>query len=160
MPDIPFAYSLRAAILRRRKAFVGKNTQLLAGSRINRPMNISIGNNVAINKGVILDTSGATRITINDNVIIGPYTVIRSDDHIFERTDIPIRNQGHRGESILIKDDCWIGAHCVILKGVTIGEGAIIGASSVVTKDIPSYSIAMGCPAKVINYRKRTIIDN
>lgn len=54
---------------------------------------------------------------------------------------------------IIIKNDVWIGAHCVVLGGVTIGNGAIVAANSVVTKDVPNYSIVGGSPAKVIGYR-------
>ena len=55
----------------------------------------------------------------------------------------------------IIEDNVWIGANCIIMKGVIIGEGSIIGANSVVTKDIPAYSIAVGSPAKVIKNRKK-----
>lgn len=72
---------------------------------------------------------------------------------MFERTDIPIRDQGHEAGSIIIEDDVWIGANATILKGVTIGHGAVIGAASVVTSDIPEYAVAVGNPAKVKKYR-------
>ena len=56
-------------------------------------------------------------------------------------------------KSIIINDDVWIGAHSVILPGVTIGKGAVIGAGSVVTSNIPEYAVAVGVPAKVIKLR-------
>ena len=61
---------------------------------------------------------------------------------------------------IIIKNDVWIGAHCIILDGLTIGNGAVIAAGSVVTKDVPAYAIVGGNPAKIIRYRfSREIID-
>jgi acetyltransferase-like isoleucine patch superfamily enzyme len=157
MPDIRFFFKLREIVLRMQGGTVGKGTKMFSGVRVNKPKNINIGDNVALNKGVIVDTSGVTKIIIHDDVIIGPYTVIRSDNHVFERTDIPIRMQGHKGKEIVIEEDCWLGAHCVILSGVHIGKGSVIGASSVVNRDIPEYSIAIGSPAKVIRYRKITV---
>ena len=60
----------------------------------------------------------------------------------------------------MIGDDVWIGAHCTITDGVTIGEGAVVGANSVVTRDVPAYAIVAGVPARVIgDRRKRTQPD-
>jgi acetyltransferase-like isoleucine patch superfamily enzyme len=79
---------------------------------------------------------------------------MRTADHDFSRTDIPIQNQGHDHEDIIIEDDVWIGANTIVLKGVNIGRGAIIGAGAVVTKSIPSMAIAVGIPAKPLRYRE------
>ncbi|MCE9640174.1 MAG: hypothetical protein K8S22_08520 [Betaproteobacteria bacterium] len=72
---------------------------------------------------------------------------------------MPINNQGHAAGVIDVADDVWIGANTVILPDVSIGKGAIIGAGSVVTKDVPAYSIAAGVPAKVIGTRGRDAGD-
>ena len=58
------------------------------------------------------------------------------------------------GGGIIIEDDCWLGSHVTVTKGVRIGKGSVIGANSVVTKDIPPYSVAVGTPAKVIKKRE------
>ena len=78
---------------------------------------------------------------------------MRTAGHNFERADIPIRNQGHICKNIMIEDVVWLGANVVVLGGVTIGKGCVIGAGSVVTKNIEAYSIAVGVPAKVIKNR-------
>ena len=84
-------------------------------------------------------------ITIGDNVKIGPNVVIRdSDNHQI------IRDGSVKSAPIHIGSNVWIGLNSVILKGVTIGDGAIIGAGAVVTKDIPPHCLAVGVPAKVI----------
>ncbi|MDF1515350.1 MAG: DapH/DapD/GlmU-related protein, partial [Anaerolineae bacterium] len=71
--------------------------------------------------------------------------------------DVPIRLQGESRQGIVIEDNCWIGGHAVILDGVRIGSGSVIGAGSVITKDIPANSFVVGNPARVI--RERTSCD-
>lgn len=113
---------------------------------------VKIGRDCALSSGCILagHTSG---ITLADNVMIGPYTVLIAFEHGFKNLNIPMRKQAKEANPIFIEDDVWIGANCSITSGVTIGHGCIIGAGSVVTKDIPPYSIAAGVPARVIKKR-------
>lgn len=91
-------------------------------------------------------------ITIGANVMIGPQTVIWSRDH-GAKPGMLINRQDHVNERISIADDVWIGANCTILKGVSLGRGCIIGAGSVVTKDVPEMAIFAGNPAKLVRYR-------
>lgn len=91
-------------------------------------------------------------IRFGDDVLIGPHAVLWGRDHGFE-PGTRIREQPRRKEPIRIGDDVWIGASCVVLKGVTIGSGAVIGAGSVVTRDVPEAAVAVGNPAVVIRYR-------
>lgn len=108
---------------------------------------IIIGNNVGISGSVI---SATTQITIGDNVLIGSGCVIcDSDAHPIHPKD----RQEHiltKSSPIIIENDVFIGARCIILKGVKIGHGSVIGAGSVVTKDIPPMSIYAGNPAVFI----------
>ncbi len=115
---------------------------------------IIIGNNVALNYNVMINADCGGKISICDNVRIGPYTVMRAANHKYSDISRPIYEQGHSPGVILIEEDVWLGAHVTVLPNVTIGKSSIIGAGSVVTKDIPPFSIATGIPAKVI--RKRT----
>lgn len=88
--------------------------------------------------------------------MMGPDVVILLHNHRFDRTDVPMRFQEFsESEPVIIDDDVWIGCRVTILPGVRIGKGAIIGAASVVTKDVPEYAIVGGNPAKVIKMRKR-----
>lgn len=105
------------------------------------PDKISLGNNVALNYHVWLN--GAGGIEIGDDVIIGPYTVIHSANHNFQRTDVPIRTQGHTYKKVIIEDDVWIGAHSLILPGSHIEKGCVIGAGAIITKKIPQNSIVI-----------------
>lgn len=104
-----------------------------------------IGANAIIGRGTI----------IGDNVMMGPDCYIYTRNHEFSRTDIPMNQQGMRDfEPVIIGNDVWIGARVTILPGVKIGNGCIIGAGSVVTKDIPDYAIGGGNPARILKFRK------
>ena len=113
---------------------------------------ILIGKNVSMNQNVTLSSENG-EIVIGNKVLIGPNTVIRSSDHNFKKKELAISDQGHEFGKITIKDNVWIGANCSILKNIEIGEGSIIGAGSVVTKNVDSYSIVGGVPAKLIRKR-------
>ena len=112
---------------------------------------IHIGEDTRLNKGCTL-TSYA-QIRIGDFTIIGEFVSIRDANHGLMRGK-PMRYQPHTSKPILIGRDVWIGRGSCILPGITIREGAVIGANSVVSKDVPAYSIAAGIPAKVIKMRQ------
>ena len=126
----------------------------LTGLSISCPKNVFIGKHVSINRFVTISACHGGEIRIGDNCLIGPYVLIRSADHRFEDPAVPIRTQGHNPGPISIGDDCWIAGHVTITRGVTIGKGCVIGANSVVTRDIPEYSVAAGNPARVIGSRR------
>ncbi len=93
------------------------------------------------------------RIEIGDDCLLAEMVSIRDHDHNFESLIIPIRAQGATCAPVKIGRDVWLGAKVTVLKGVTIGDGAIIGANAVVTRDIPALAIAVGIPARVIRMR-------
>lgn len=113
-----------------------------------------IGDRVALNFNVIINADRGGKIRIGNNVIIGPMVIFRSSNHKFEKLEVPIRDQGSEPGYIIVEDDVWIGAGAVILPNVKIGKSSVVGAGSVVSKDIPPYSIAVGNPAKAIRRRK------
>jgi acetyltransferase-like isoleucine patch superfamily enzyme len=151
---------------------IGKNAiihgQVKLASDKNRP--IHIGENVIIMQGVIISTSQKGKIYIGNDVYIGEYTVITSNEEIIIQDNVMIAphnnivdfdhkfsNLGNItskssfvAEKIIIKKGAWVASSCCVLKGTTIGEKAIIGAGSVVTKDVPACSVAVGNPASVI----------
>lgn len=113
---------------------------------------IEIGNNVYINPYTVIYGHGGLKI--GNNVLIAAHCTIIPSNHNFENIDAPIVAQGETCKGIVIEDDVWLGTGVKVLDGVTIGCGSVIGAGSVVTKSIPSYSVAVGAPAKVIKKRK------
>ena len=109
---------------------------------------VEIGENVSFNSNVMINARGIGKIIIGKNVLIGPNVVVRSNNHKYENCNVPIINQGMSKGEIIIKDNVWISSNCVILPNCTIGEGSIVAAGAVVTKDIEPYTIAGGIPAK------------
>lgn len=97
-------------------------------------------------------------IEIWENVLIGNFVSMHSENHNFERLDVPIDKQGVSHKGIKIGNDCWLGAKVTILDGVTIGDGCVIAAGAVVTSNIPDFSIAAGVPAKIIKKEKNESI--
>lgn len=92
------------------------------------------------------------KLVLGEGVIIGPQCTVLTGNHVYEGNTIPY-SKDYDVKSTTIGDFVWIGYGVTILPGVNIGEGAIIGAKSVVSKDIPPYAIAVGNPARVVKYR-------
>ena len=106
------------------------------------------------NSGVGIDCEIYGPVTIGANVMMGPEVIIYTSGHKHDRTDIPMVEQGSdETRPVTIGDDVWIGRRVMIMPGVTIGNGCIIGAGAVVTKDVPPYSVVGGVPAKVVKQR-------
>lgn len=114
---------------------------------------IKIGNNVGISGSTI---NATTSITIGDNVLIGSGCIITdTDSHPLHYEDRNAnRNELTAKAPIVIEDNCFIGARSIILKGVTIGEGSVVGAGSVVSKDVPPHCIVCGNPARIVKSLK------
>ena len=112
---------------------------------------IKIGDHCSVNS--FTHISGNGDVEIGDNVLIATQCVLISANHNFDDTTYPISAQGETRKRIIIEDDCWLGAGVKVLSGVTIHQGSVIGAGSVVTKDIPPYSVVTGVPGKVIRSR-------
>ncbi|MCR6711184.1 MAG: hypothetical protein NVV57_00190 [Demequina sp.] len=107
---------------------------------------IHIGDHTFINAD--FEAIGSGRVWIGDNVLIGPHARLFTPNHPL---DPAVRAEGWElGLPIRIEDRAWLGGSVVVCPGVTIGEGAIVGAGSVVTKDVPAGAIVGGNPAKVI----------
>lgn len=113
---------------------------------------IIIGKYSIVCEGCII--FGEFGVNIGDYVMIAPNCVIASGTHNFKQRDKPMRFSGSYTKGpIKIGNDVWIGANCTILDGITICNGAVIGAGSVVNKDVKPYNIVAGVPAKIIGTR-------
>ena len=109
---------------------------------------IRIGDNVGISQNCFF--AARAMIEIGNDVIIGPGVSFFSENHNYKDVDTPIRLQGETRRKIVIEDDVWIGANATILAGVRVGKHSVIGAGSVVTKDVSANSVVAGCPAKAV----------
>ena len=94
------------------------------------------------------------KITIGKNVMFGPKCSLFAENHVFSDTESSIKSQGVAQRGITIEDDCWIGSNVTILDGVTIGKGSVIGAGTLVTKDVPAGSIVTDKREKRIRSRE------
>lgn len=150
--DIPILTSIKTAILR---IFItiGKDSYISYGSILvthHFPSNpsIKIGKNVGVEHNCEIDYSGG--LTVEDDVWISEGVLITTHSHQV-KTREPKKNQGIDFSSLVICADSWIGARSIILGSVNrIGKGAVIGAGSVVTKDVEDWAVVAGCPAKSI----------
>lgn len=109
---------------------------------------INIRNNCFFNNGIKIVSM--CEIEIGNNCLFGPGVLIYDHDHKFKEKNSLIREQGFKKEKVVIEDDVWIGANVVITRGVTIGKHSVIGANSVVTKNISEYTVVAGNPASLI----------
>jgi chloramphenicol O-acetyltransferase type B len=109
-----------------------------------------LGNNVNFNG---MEISGNGRVTIGDNFHSGKECLMITEIHNYDKGNAIPYDNTYILKDIVIEDNVWLGTRVIILGGVTIGEGAIIQAGSVVVSDVPKYSIFGGHPAKLIKYR-------
>lgn len=122
-----------------------------SGCQIVAPWNLEMDNWAAIGN-IAVATGG---ITMHKYAAATRGTVLNTVNHIYEDPDIPLRLQGIELAPIVIEEDAWIGNNSYVGPGVTIGRGAIVAANSMVTKDVPPYTIVGGVPARPIRRRRR-----
>lgn len=144
-------YPLRIVMFRLMCGSLGKGVLIDYEVYFRYPSKIKIGDNTSVNRGCEFFAAhlaiGGT-ITIGANCALGPHVKIFAGGH-----DYGTKNLAVIAGPVVIDDFVWIGGSSTILSGVHIGEGAVIGAGSVVTRDIPPYCIAVGNPARVIKKR-------
>lgn len=177
----PLFIGKRVRILHTRHISIGRGVTIDDYVKIDAlsKKGVVIGDNVSIGAFTIIETTGiltnlgqgfsigknsnlgdynyvgaAGGVIIGENVLIGQRVSFHSENHVFEKTDIPIREQGTTQQGIVVEDDCWLGSGVTILDGVTVHKGSVIAAGSVVTKSVPPYSVVGGVPAKLIQTRQ------
>lgn len=136
----------RKALLKQLLGSVKNNYHMEQPFQCDYGYNISLGENFYSNHNLIILDPG--KVEFGDNVFIGPNCGFYTAEH---PTDAETRNQGlEYAKPIKVGNNVWFGGNVVVLGGVTIGDNTVIGAGSIVTKDIPSNVIAVGSPCKVI----------
>ncbi len=139
------------------RAFCGKLMLKKCGKKVNIEHGAKFSSKTSLGdySGIGINARIHGDCTIGDHVMMGPDVVIITSNHSFDRTDIPMMFQGFEEERpVIIGNDVWIGERVIILPGVHVGDGAILAAGAVVTKDVPPYAIFAGVPAKIIKMRK------
>ena len=142
---------LRALYLRGYLGQMAAGTGVQMHCRILNGRKIFLGERNVINFGCLLDGRQYT-IRTGADVSIGPEATILTLGHDPQDTDFAVR-----GGDVTIADRVWIGYRAIVLPGVTIGEGAVIGAGTVVTRDVAPYTIVVGSPARKVGERQRDL---
>jgi acetyltransferase-like isoleucine patch superfamily enzyme len=134
-------------IVLERGVFLGRNTIL---SCKNGDILLDEDANIGFN----VEVFSAADVRIGKRVLVAAYTYLVGGDHLYDRVDVPVLEQGRTARGIDVGDNVWLGAHVVVADGVRIGRDAVIGAGAVVTGDIPEFHVAAGVPARVIRDRR------
>jgi len=150
LPNIYSFNKRRAGYYRKKGNKIGNNVSISNNVRITGKLELGNDTSIAQNCSISGEKVG---VYIGESCMIAPGCVIVAFNHGFDIKDIPMVKQAKVEKAIYIEDDVWIAANCTITCGVRIGKGSIIGANSVVNKDVPSYAIVGGVPAKFIKYR-------
>lgn len=153
----------------------GKNLKIADSVVIINPERLRVGDNVEFFHGVYVQASDTTDILIEigddshfapysvlygpkglkigKGVCVSPHVVLATHGQGYRRVDMPMFQQPISGAPIVIEDDVWIGASAVLTAGVTVGQGSIVGAGAVVTKDVEPFSVVGGVPARLLRKR-------
>ncbi|EDT25054.1 acyltransferase [Clostridium perfringens] len=158
--DIKIAIADYFRIKKQRKLYkrmksVGKNVYISPGYQISSIHNIEIGNNVWIGRNCMMGGEGG--LIIEDGTIISHNIEIWTQNHRYQDKNlesIPYDSNFIK-KAVHICENVWIGSKVIILPGVTIGEGSVIGAGAIITKDVPPCAVVGGNPAKVVKYRDK-----
>jgi acetyltransferase-like isoleucine patch superfamily enzyme len=134
---------------------VALSAGLVPGQECISKVVVSIGDRCLIGRGSGI--VGHFSIEIGNDVWTGHHVYITDQNHGYEDVTRPISQQSQPERPVVIGDGSWLGHGAVVLPGVTIGKHVVIGANSVVTKDIPDFSVAVGSPARVIRQYDETL---
>lgn len=150
MPGWRLGYAIRRLLIKRIGKSVGQSIIVKHNAQIGAGIGLTIGDRSQLGHNCRI----GNYVSIGCDVLMGPDVVIMTSAHAFEDPNMPINQQGALPiHPVNIGDDVWIGTRVIILPGVTIGKGAVIGAGSVVTKNVPPFAVVAGVPAKIIRYR-------
>ncbi len=144
---------IRARSMRAFLRELGHDTVIQTGIHLTNPELISIGSHCNLARNVFITGGGDVRI--GDWVGLGPDVKIWSVNHRFEDPECPWQLQGWEKKAVIIEDDVWVAASSFVMPGVTIGQGAIISACTVVSKSIPPYAVVAGNPGRIVGWRRR-----
>ncbi|WP_087492270.1 acyltransferase [Winogradskyella sp. PC-19] len=141
---------MRVKYYKRKGALIGKNSSISPNVRITGKFQMGNNSSIAQNCTISGSESG---IIIGDDVMVAPNCVLVAFNHGYGDIDTPMVKQKNIEKKIVVEDNVWISANCTISAGVKIGKGSIIAANSFVNKDVATYSIVGGVPAKLIKSR-------
>jgi maltose O-acetyltransferase len=155
---LPWGPRPGGGIARRLRGYLARHMLDACGQRVNVEHGAWFGSGRGIRLGdrsdLGMDVLVMGPLSVGVDVMMGPRCVMLSVNHSTAETSRPMNSQGFEpSRAIVIEDDVWLGAGVTVLPGVRIGRGSVIGAGSVVTRDIPPWAIAAGNPARVVRHR-------
>lgn len=160
-PDVLFTHwrlhfkSTMKSFCQTKFAFFGKDADVRPGAYVVFCSRVHLGSRVVIRPGSMLFSDPDGFITIEDDVMLGSGVHVYVSNHNFSNPMTPIIDQGScKFSHVVLKRGCWIGANSIILPGVQVGENAVVGAGSVVTKSVPARTVVAGNPAVIIKLIK------
>jgi acetyltransferase-like isoleucine patch superfamily enzyme len=136
------------------KLIIGENTSIdrLCEIIIEAGSELIIGDNVFVGSYSNIRVTG--KMNIGDNCRIAQFVSLINGNYSFMDRNTPIKDQPYQKGFLIIEDDVWIGVNAIVLSNVKIGRGAVVGAGSLITKDIANYSVVVGNPQKLIKVRE------
>lgn len=150
VPGWRLAYAVRRALCRWIFAACGRDVIIKSGAYFGDGRLIRIGDRSQLGQNCRVEND----LTLGCDVVMGPDVYIMSSAHSFERLDIPVNQQGAEPRRpVVIEDDVWLGARVIVMPGVRIGSQAVVGAGSVVTRDVPPRAVVVGVPARAVRCR-------
>lgn len=151
LPRVPPCDALKSLFLRAVGSRIGARVTYYPSVWISSGRHLVVGDDVDFATACVVTTDGG--VTIGDRVLIGYGAKILSRNHAVPRGRARIFGGGHVSKPVDVANDVWIGAQAVLLPGVSIGEGAVIAAGSVVTKSVPPFAVVAGTPARIVRMR-------
>jgi acetyltransferase-like isoleucine patch superfamily enzyme len=148
----PWQCRFKAWYLRRFGAQIGESLFMERCVTVRQPEKLKIGNHSGVGAFSVVTCGGG--MTIGDYVMIGYGCRVMSANHRVLPVGQQFRYAGHVTAPVHLKDGCWLGTNAIVLPGVTVGEGAVVAAGSLVTRSVPDYAYVGGVPAKFMFYRQ------
>jgi acetyltransferase-like isoleucine patch superfamily enzyme len=148
----PWQCRFKAWYLRKFGAVIGEDFYIERGVTIRSPEGLRVGNHSGIGALSVVTCGGG--VTIGDNVMVGYGCRVMSANHKVLPVGQNFRYAGHTTAPVHLKDGCWLGTNTIVLPGVTVGEGAVVAAGSLVTRDVADFSYVGGVPARFMFYRQ------
>lgn len=151
-------------LLRRKISRLGQNARTAGYVSVFGGKNVAIGDDFFCGRNFYVSTSAFAKVTIGHAVMLGPEVMFLGGDHDFQHFESHMRFhsvENSQSQDIVVEDGAWLGARCVVLSGASIGEGAVVGAASVIRKHVPPYSIAVGNQLRIVapRFKRRSQLE-